>query len=192
MIYGLGTMFDFYKEVLRDAILISPCIYWAGTEEKLIDEFLNLKRAGVYYLGGEQWPETKQTICEKLSFALCTWYSIWPDELEASPFNSLQYAMQNYVEDQFAELIPIEEYAKGQRDSPPIDLGVIDDTFPITFIIGDEDQVCAPELSERIFDEFENADKKKFYERGFNHEMFGYMASDDFVDRMSAAIEGTA
>jgi len=33
MFYGLGTNFEFFDRHLRDTILISPCIYWAGTYE---------------------------------------------------------------------------------------------------------------------------------------------------------------
>ena len=32
---------------------------------------------------------------------MCEIYSYFPDDMEAGPFKSLQYTMQNYVEDNF-------------------------------------------------------------------------------------------
>ena len=190
MIYGLGTEWEFYKDKFRDVILISPCIYGEGTYEQLVDTYKGFYDIGIYAVGGDKWPESKRKICDKLSPETCTFWGYWPDNLEAGPFKSLQYTMQNYVEDEFREPVHIESYSRGQRDSEPIDLGVIDDSFPITFIIGDEDQTCTPELSERIFDEFTNADKHKWYAEGFNHETFGYVGTEDFVDRICETIEG--
>ena len=57
-------------------------------------------------------------------------------------------------------------------------------------IIGDEDEVCTPVLAERIFRELKNADVTKRYENGFDHGTFTWVGSKDFVDRMSATIEG--
>jgi len=42
MFYGLGTDFEFFDRHLRDAILISPCIYGEGTYERLVDDYLSL------------------------------------------------------------------------------------------------------------------------------------------------------
>ena len=66
----------------------------------------------------------------------CTFWGWWPDELEAGPFKSLSYTMQNFVEG-YKEPIDIYEYAAGRRDSPDIDLGNVRDSLPITFFIGD-------------------------------------------------------
>ena len=118
----------------------------------------------------------------------CTFWGYWPDDLEAGPFNSLSYTLQNYIEG-YKEPIPIEEYAAGRRDSPSLDLGEIEDSLPITFFIGDQDQTCTPELSERIYDEMVNADVTKTYDEGFTHETYGYVGSKEFVDKMCMAIE---
>ena len=48
---------------------------------------------------------------------------------------------------------------------------------------------CTPELSERVYDEMPNADITKLYDKGFNHETYGYVGSQEFVDKMVAAIE---
>jgi len=94
--------------------MLAPCLYEKTTYDELVSEFLPLKQNGEYYFGGDGWDE-------------------------AGPYKSMQYTYQNYVEDQFKEPIPIEDYARGQRDSPAIDLGVVTDSLPITFIIGDKD-----------------------------------------------------
>ena len=47
---------------------------------------------------------------------------------------------------------------------------------------------CTPELSERIYDEMPNADITKLYDEGFSHETYGYVGSQEFVDKMCAAI----
>merc|ERR1719225_1005960 len=128
MFYGLATDFDFFDEHLESAILISPCIYGQGGTEEDIKEYLYFKQIGVYAVGGDKWPESKKKICEELSEEKCTFWGYWPDELEAGPFNSLQWTMQNYVEG-FKELIDIEDYYYGKRDSPKVDLGNIEDSL---------------------------------------------------------------
>ena len=112
MIYGLGTNFSFFEEHLKDAIFLAPCLYEENTYNNLVSEFLPLKQAGEYYFGGY-------------------------DDEEVGPYKSVQYTYQNYVEDKFQEPISIEDYARGQRDSPVIDLGKVKDSIPITFVIGD-------------------------------------------------------
>lgn len=188
MFYGLATDFDFFDEHLESAILISPCIYGQGGTEEDIKEYLYFKQIGVYAVGGDKWPESKKKICEELSEEKCTFWGYWPDDLEAGPFNSLQWTMQNYVEG-FSELIEIEDYYYGKRGSPEVNLRNIEDSLPITFFIGDMDTTCLPELSERVYDEMVNADVTKLYDEGFNHETYGFVGSQDFVDKMCRAIE---
>ena len=48
---------------------------------------------------------------------------------------------------------------------------------------------CTPEQSERIYDEMPNADITKLYDEGFNHGTYEYIGSQEFVDKMVAAIE---
>ena len=74
MFYGLGTEFEFYKEHLRDVIMLAPCIYEENTYEGIVEEFLPLYEAGEYYTG---------------------------EDGANGPYKSMQYTYQNYVEDQF-------------------------------------------------------------------------------------------
>ena len=165
MFYGLGTNFEYFNEHLRDVIMVAPCVYEESTYEEIVHEYLPLQQNGEYFSGGPG------------------------QDSEAAPYKSMMYTMQNYAEDQFKEPISIEDYANGQRDSPVIDLGVVDNTLPITLIIGTEDGVCTPPLAERIFKELSNADVTKRYEEGYDHGKFTWIGSKDFVDRMVATIE---
>ena len=56
MIYGLGTMYEYYQSVFRDVILLAPCIYEEGTHETLVTDYLDLYNAGIYAIGDKNWP----------------------------------------------------------------------------------------------------------------------------------------
>ena len=167
--------------------MVTPCIKNYGTEKDIMD-FLDLKRAGVYAIGGDKWAESKKTICEKLSEEKCQFYSMLPDGIEAGPIKSMQWAMQNYVEG-LKEPIEIEDYVAGKRDSPAIDLGNVRDTLPITFFIAEGDQVCPPEDAEWIYDQMTNADIDITYDEGFDHGTYNYVGSQEFVDKICQYIE---
>ena len=85
-------------------------------------------------------------------------------------------------------MIPIEKYAQGYRDLDPIDLGSVDDRIPISFIVGTEDTLCTPEVGERIYDEFSNADKHITY-WPWDHGEFARNGSDEFTDHIAELIE---
>ena len=71
--------------------------------------------------------------------------------------------MQAGAEGRFQEPISIDKYAAGERESDPIDLGVVT-RVPVTFIIGTEDLSCTASMAEKIYDELSNADKNIHYE----------------------------
>ena len=76
--------------------------------------FWNYKSNGIYTIGGPQWPETIEKMCRSVGEELCRyWEAIIPKTRATAPLKSLQYVSQNYVEDQFAEVIPIEDYRMG-------------------------------------------------------------------------------
>ena len=99
----------------------------------------------------------------------------------------MYWVSQNYVEDQFAEIIPIEQYVQGDRDLKPISLSAIDDRIPITLFIGDEDTLCTPEVGVRIYDEMTNADKHKEH-LPWDHLEFAKNGSDEFTDQIASFI----
>ena len=100
----------------------------------------------------------------------------------------MYYVSQNYVEDQFAEVIPIEQYVKGNRVLDPISLAVIGDSIPITLFIGDEDTLCTPEVGVRIYEEMTNADKHKEH-LPWDHLEFAKNGSDEFTDQIADFIK---
>ena len=78
----------------------------------------------------------------RISQKQCEYWSIIPEDRATAPLKSLQSVNQNYVSDTFGHVIPIEDYAKGQREVKPIDLGAIKDGIPVTLIIATEDTLC--------------------------------------------------
>ena len=112
--------------------------------------------------------------------------------MAGAPFKSMQYTMQNHVEGEFKEPIHIMDYAAGKRDSPPIDLGVVQDDFLISFVIGEKDTLCKPAIGERIFNEFTNAKKTKRIEEGYDHEKIATNSDQGFLKRMLETIEDGA
>ena len=96
--------------------------------------------------------------------------------------------MQNYVEERFQEPINIVKYSAGQRESAPIDLGVVT-RIPVSFVIGTEDTTCPAEQALDIVDEFSNAETFVRYEEGFEHNNFAFDGSKGFIDRMVDTLE---
>ena len=76
----------------------------------------------------------------------------------------------------------------GYRDLEPIDLGSVDDSIPITFIVGTEDTVCSPEFADRIYEEFTNADKHITY-LPWDHLEFAKNGSQEFTDQICEIIQ---
>ena len=77
---------------------------------------------------------------------------------------------------------------KGNRDISPIDLGKVDDSIPITFIVGTEDTLCTPEFADRIYKEFTNANKHITY-LPWDHKEFAKNGSQEFTDQICEIIE---
>ena len=153
MIYGLATNNDWFADRLQNVLLVSPCMYdrgeWfksEGTYEGVAKMFYNYKANGIYTIGGPEWPKTIELMCQTMGEELCRyWEAVIPKTRATAPIKSLQSVSQNYVEDRYAEVIPIEEYFDGNRDLDLIDLGNIDDSIPITFFIGLDDTLCTAE-----------------------------------------------
>ena len=122
---------------------------------------------------------------------MCEYYKAWPEVLKNVTLMTNQYTMQNYIEGEFKEPIHVMDYAAGKRDSPSIDLGVIQDDFLISFVIAGEDKECKPEIGTggSIFDELTNAKKNKRIEENYTSYNIFSNSDEDFVKRMLETIE---
>ena len=66
------------------------------------------------------------------------------------------------------ELIPIEQYAAGQRRAPSIEYEDLDDSFLINMIVGEKDN-CNMDQAERIGRDMSGAHTSFHMEEGFDH-----------------------
>ena len=86
------------------------------------------------------------------------------------------------------ELIPIEQYAEGQRSAPSILYENLDDSFLINLIDGENDD-CSREQTERIARDMPNAHYTFHTEWGFDHIQMAFATDTEYVDRIVGYIE---
>ena len=102
MIYGLGTMHgSYFANRVNRVILLAPCLYGEGSYEILVNDFLGIYQAGVYYIGGNNWNKSLEKICSRLGEDTCALYSSFPEGMPPIPFKSAYAFMMNYVEERF-------------------------------------------------------------------------------------------
>lgn len=69
----------------------------------------------------------------------------------------------NGAEDRFQEPINVKDYANGYRQSPLVDLSVVN-RVPVSLVIGEDDTTCTPDNARRIFNWLGDTDKNIRYE----------------------------
>ena len=87
------------------------------------------------------------------------------------------------------ERIPIEQYAAGQRSAPALEFEVVDDSFLINFVVGENDSGCDMEHAKRVARGMSDAHTAFHTEWGFGHNEFALETDAGYVDRLVGYIE---
>jgi len=190
MFYALGTS-DYLMDKLESVVFVGPCLYgnFGSSYEQLVYQFKGLKDLGVYSLGGDNWNEEKEKICDNMDEYTCNFYKYLPDSISPGPIGTLQHLYQNGVEDKFMERIPIEQYAAGQRSAPMVEYEDLDGRFQIRFVVGELDDGCNMAQTERIARDMDNASYTFDTEWGMDHNHLALTTDPQYVDRLVRHIE---
>ena len=186
--YALGTG-NYLNDKLESVVLVASCMYPAegSTYDLAVQEHMWFRDQSIYSLGGEDWEESLDKICDSLGEPSCSDWKYFGTATDG-PIKTMQYYAQNEIEGRFMELIPIEQYAAGVRSAPSIEYEDLDDSFLINMIIGERDN-CNMDQAERTARDMSGAHTSIHMEYGFNHLDLAYVTDTEYVDRLVGYIE---
>ena len=89
MLYALGTG-NYLNDKIESLVLVAPCLYvnFGATYESLVYQFMAFKEEGIFSLGGDDWADSQQWICDNFGEQGCDFYKYFPTA-SPGPVNSM-------------------------------------------------------------------------------------------------------